>query len=88
MHHLTDDAVEWRRHSTNSSVRATLEMKDAKHAPAISIHLKLPKFRNQVTLAVEHIQAAINNTQYKICCMIAPPPLPIPLKKWGGISSI
>jgi hypothetical protein len=57
----TGDASEWRCHSTNSSARATLEIKDAKHAPAISIHLRPPKFKTQITLAVEHIQVAINS---------------------------
>jgi hypothetical protein len=33
------------------------------HPPAISIHLKPPKFRTQITLAVEHIQVAINSAQ-------------------------
>jgi hypothetical protein len=33
------------------------------HPPAISIHLRPPKFRTQITLAVEHIQVAINSAQ-------------------------
>jgi hypothetical protein len=50
---------------TNSSARATLETKDAKHAPAISTNPRPPKlkFRTQITLAVEHSQMAINSTQ-------------------------
>jgi hypothetical protein len=49
---LTGDASVWRRHSTNSSARATLESTDAKHAPAISTNPRPPKFRTQITLAV------------------------------------
>src|SRR5262245_17425548 len=59
----TGDASEWRCDSTNSLARATLEMKDATHAPATSIHLRPPKFRTQITLAVEPIQVAINSAQ-------------------------
>src|SRR5262245_14944911 len=59
----TGDASEWRCHSTSSSARATLEMKDATHPPAISIQLRPPKFRTQITLAVEHSQVAINSAE-------------------------
>src|SRR5262249_54723923 len=59
----TGDAAEWRCHSTSSSTRATLETKDATHAPAASIQLRPPKFRTQITLAVEHSQVAINSAQ-------------------------
>src|SRR5215472_2985123 len=53
----------WRRHSTNSSTRATLETMDAKHPPAISTNPRAPKFRKQIIVAVEHSQMAINDTQ-------------------------
>ena len=32
---LTGDGSVWRRHSTNSSAKATVETKNAKHAPAL-----------------------------------------------------
>jgi hypothetical protein len=60
---MTGDVSVWRRHSTNSSTRATLEKKDAKHAPAISTNPRPPKFRKQIIVAVEHSQMAINETQ-------------------------
>jgi hypothetical protein len=60
---LTGGGSVWRRHSTNSSTRATLETKDAKPAPAISTNSRPPKFRKQITVAIEHSQMAIKDTQ-------------------------
>ena len=60
---LTGDGSVWRRHSTNSSAKATVETKNAKHAPALSNNPRPPKLRTQITVAVEHSQMAINDAQ-------------------------
>ena len=59
-----------------------------KHAPARSNNSKPMKLRSQTTLAIEHIEMTSNSREKMMRNMIAPDPAcPIPLRKWGGISS-
>jgi len=44
------------------------------HPPAISIKLKPPKFKTQITLAIEPMHIATSSTEEMICLMIAPIP--------------
>jgi hypothetical protein len=81
---LTGDASETfplgrERHSINSSARATVEAA-AMHPPAISIKSKPPKFKIQITLAIEPMHMATISTEETICLMIAPNP---DLPRWG-----
>jgi len=46
------------------------------HPPAISIKLKPPKFKTQITLAIEPMHIATSSTEEMICLMIAPIPTP------------
>src|SRR5262249_18190906 len=60
----TDDASLWRRHSTSSSAKVTLEAKATKHPPATSNNSKPTKLlRSQITLAIEHIQMTSGSRQ-------------------------
>ena len=44
------------------------------HPPAISIKLKPPKLKTQITLAIEPMHIATSSTEEMICLMIAPIP--------------
>ena len=76
-----------RRHSTSSSARTTVEMA-AMHSPASSNKLKPPKFKSQITLAIEPMHMATSSTEEMICLMITSSRLPeIAPRKLGGSSS-
>jgi hypothetical protein len=53
----------WRRHSTSSSAKVTLEAKAMKYAPARSNNSKPMKLRSQITLAIEHIEMTSNSRE-------------------------
>jgi hypothetical protein len=63
---LTGDASETfplvRERHTNSSARTTVETA-AMHPPAISIKLKPPKLKTQITLAIEPMHIATSSTE-------------------------
>ena len=59
----TGDASLWRRHSTSSSAKVTIEAKATKHPPATSKNSKPTKLlRSQITLAIEHIEMTSGRT--------------------------
>ena len=46
----------------------------AMHSPASSNKLKPPKFKTQITLAIEPMHMATSSTEEMICLMITPIP--------------
>jgi hypothetical protein len=46
------------------------------HSPASSNKLKPPKFKTQITLAIEPVHMATSSTEITICLMITPPHIP------------